>query len=111
LIANLASIPLVTAVQIAVTPSGNITQTNAQTALQQLDTLKLNTASFNALVDGSRPTTIGISHPFSETHKHGSGASYLHIRFGFSSGLCSARDHLAATTPAHLDAATPIRSG
>lgn len=49
LIANLAGIPLVSASQIAVTPAGNITSTNTQSALQQLDTLKLNTTTFNAL--------------------------------------------------------------
>lgn len=48
-IADLSAIPLTTAVQVAVTPAGNITQVNVQSALQQLDTLKLNTTAFNAL--------------------------------------------------------------
>jgi hypothetical protein len=42
LIADLSAIPLVTASQIGVSPAGNITSTDTQSALQQLDTLKLN---------------------------------------------------------------------
>lgn len=59
LIANLAGVPLVTAAQIAVTPAGNITQTQVQLALQQLDTLKLNTTTFNALVSSQITDSTG----------------------------------------------------
>jgi hypothetical protein len=61
LVLDFTSLPLTAATQVSVTPAGNITQVTVQSALQQLDTIKMpvSTAVVNSLGGTSGVVTLG----------------------------------------------------